>query len=383
MTAAGLRARRATTGADGGAPGAGRPLFVAGALGALVVTLFGVAVITAAVLVGWIAAPHARSGLAGVLRTAAVLWLVGNHVGLTLRGTGRVGMLPLGLVLLPGFLLWRAGRWVVRTGQVLRLRHVGYATLALAVPYALLTGLLAIGSRSAGESSSVPLAFACGLLLPLVAGGLGGARELAPWSQLAALLPQRPRAYVLGLAATLATLFAAGAVLAGAALAAHLGEASRLEGSLAPGLVGAVLLLLLEIGYVPNAIIWGISFCLGPGFAFGASTVVAPTGSALTSLPAFPLLAALPPGVHAAMPGWLEPTVLAVPYLAGAIGGLLLSRSAPGMSLDAAPLWGLACGVSCGGALGPARGVLRWPARRWPPCRRRAVRLAGRDRVRT
>ena len=109
MTAAGLRARRATTGADGGAPGAGRPLFVAGALGALVVTLFGVAVITAAVLVGWIAAPHARSGLAGVLRTAAVLWLVGNHVGLTLRGTGRVGMLPLGLVLLPGFLLWRAG----------------------------------------------------------------------------------------------------------------------------------------------------------------------------------------------------------------------------------------------------------------------------------
>ncbi len=352
MTASGLDARRADAGARSGAPGSERPLFVIGALGAVAVTVFGLAVITLLVLAGWITAPHPRGGLPGVLRTSAVLWLVGNHVGVTLRGTGRIGMLPLGLVLLPGFLLWRAGRWVVRTGQVLRLRHVGYATLALAVPYALVTSVLALASRSAHVSSSVPLAFACGLLLPLVAGGLGGARALAPWSRLAALLPPRPRAFVLGLAGMLATLFAAGAVLAGAALAVHLGEASRLEQSLAPGAVGAILLLLLELGYLPNAIIWAISFSLGPGFAFGASTVVAPTGSALTQLPAFPLLAALPPGLHAAMPGWLEPMVLALPYLAGVIGGMLLSRSAPGMPLDAAPLWGLACGVACGGALG-------------------------------
>jgi hypothetical protein len=157
---------------------------------------------------------------------------------------------------------------------------------------------------------------------------------------------------VLGLAGILATLFAAGAVLAGAALAIHLGEAARLERSLAPGAVGTVLLLLLGLGYVPNAIIWAITFSLGPGFAFGTSTIVAPTGSALTRLPAFPLLAAMPPGLHAAMPGWLEPTVLGLPYLAGVIGGLLISRSAPGMSLDAAPLWGLACGVASGASLG-------------------------------
>ncbi len=327
-------------------------MFVNGAMGAAVVTVLGLAVITVLVLVGWITAPHASVGLTGVLRTAAALWLVGNHVGVTLRGTGRIGMLPLGLVLLPGFLLWRAGRWVVRAGGVLRLRNVGYATLALTVPYASLTTALAVASRSARESSSVPMAVACGLLLPLVAGGLGGARALAPWSQLAALLPQRPRAYVLSLAGMLATLFAAGAVLAGAALAVHLGEASRLERSLAPGAVGAVLLLLLEVGYLPNAIIWAVAFSLGPGFAVGTSTVVAPTGSALTQLPAFPLLAALPPGLHHAMPGWLEPTVLALPYLAGLIGGLLLSRSARRMPLDAAPLWGLGCGVACGGALG-------------------------------
>jgi hypothetical protein len=323
-----------------------------GILGAAAAAAVGLAVITAAVLAGWIAAPHGGAGLPSALRTAAALWLASQHVGFTLRGTGRIGMLPLGLVLLPGALLWRAGRWIVRAGQLRRLRHVGYAALALAAPYALLTSALAVASRSARESSSVVQALGCGLLLALVAGGLGGARALAPWSQLVTLLPPRARALVLGSAGTLATLGAAGAVLAGSSLALHLSEASRLERSLAPGAVGALLLLLLELGYLPNAIIWAVCFALGPGFAFGTSTVVAPTGSALTQLPAFPLLAALPPGLHEAMPGWLEPTVLALPYLAGVIGGLLLSRAAPGMALDAAPLWGLACGAVCGGVLG-------------------------------
>ena len=354
VTTSGVSARRAGVGvaADAGAPAPERALFVTGVLGAGAVTVFGLAVITVLVLAGWITAPHAGGGLPAVLRTAAALWLVGNHVGFALRSTGRIGMLPLGLVLLPGFLLWRAGGWMVRAGQVRRLRHIGYATVALAVPYALLSSALALASRSAQSSSSIPQAVICGLLLPLVAGGLGAARALAPWSQLAALLPQRPRALVLGIGGTLATLVTVGAALAGAALAMHLDEASRLERSLAPGVVGAILLLLLEVGFLPNAIVWAISFSLGPGFAFGASTVVTPTGSALTQLPAFPLLAALPPGLHAAMPGWLEPTVLALPYLAGVAGGLLLSRCAPRMPLDVAPLWGLACGVACGCVLG-------------------------------
>src|SRR5258708_17708786 len=62
------------------------------------------------VLAGWVAAPHSGLGLIGVLRTAAVLWLVGHHVAVQVSDAGRIGMLPLGLVALPGALLWRAGR---------------------------------------------------------------------------------------------------------------------------------------------------------------------------------------------------------------------------------------------------------------------------------
>jgi hypothetical protein len=325
---------------------------VTGAIAAGVVTATGLAAITVLVLAGWIAAPHASLGLAAVLRVSAALWLVGHHVGFSFRGAGRIGLLPLGLVLLPGALLWRAGGWVVRAGQVRRLRHVGYAAVALAVPYALLTAALALASRSALESSSLPQSVAWGLLLALAAGGLGGARALAPWPQLVRLLPERPRSMVVGVAGALATLAGGGALLAGISLTVHLHEAAVLERDLAPGAVGSVLLVLLQLSYLPNAVIWAIAFSLGPGFAFGSGTAVAPTGSALAQLPAFPMLAALPPGLHAAVPGWIEPTVLAMPYLAGVLGGLLLIRAAPALALDAAPLWGLACGAVSGGVLG-------------------------------
>ena len=89
MTPAGLGAWR--TGAGAGAPGPQRALFVKGVLGAGALTIFGLAVTTVLVLVGWITAPHTQGGLVAVLRTAAALWLVGNHVGVALRGTGTNG----------------------------------------------------------------------------------------------------------------------------------------------------------------------------------------------------------------------------------------------------------------------------------------------------
>ncbi len=328
-----------------------RSLLSIGTIAALAVTGTGVAVITLLVLIGFVAAPHAGFGLPAVLRTAAMLWLVGHHVGFTFRGAGRIGMLPLGLVVLPGALLWRAGRWVARVGGVNRLRHAGLAALGLAIPYAVATGVLALASRSALASASLLQAVAWGFLLALAAGGLGAARALAPWPTLVRLLPERPRSAVIAVAGCLAALATMGALVAGISLAVHLHEAATLEKSLAPGVVGTVLLLLLEFGYLPNAIVWAIAFTLGPGFAFGSATVVAPTGSALGQLPALPLLAALPPGVHSALPGGLEPVVLALPYLAGGLGGLLLVRAAPALGLDTAPMLGLVCGAVSGGML--------------------------------
>jgi hypothetical protein len=329
-------------------PGATRPLAVTGAIAACAVMITGLVILTPLVLVGWIAAPHAGLGLPGVLRTATGLWLAAHHVGFALRGAGRIGMLPLGLVLIPGSLLWRAGQWVVRTAQLSRLSEVGYAALALAAPYAVLCGAVALASRSRLATPSLPQAVVAGFLIALCAGGLGAARAVAPWDRLARLLPPRPRSVVLGTAGSLAVLGVAGALLAGASLATHLREFGSLNDALGAGAVGSVLLLLAQLAYVPNAVIWAMCFTLGPGFAFGTGTVVAPTGAALGPLPMFPMLAAMPSGAHASLPVWVSVVMLVAPYLAGAFGGVLLVRAAPSPASEIAPLWGFACGAATG-----------------------------------
>ncbi|HEX6525050.1 MAG TPA: DUF6350 family protein [Streptosporangiaceae bacterium] len=327
-----------------------RPLVVTGGMAAGAAAASGLAVLTTLTAVGWITAPHVGigSGLGGVLRTAALLWLVAHHVGFSVHGAGQIGLLPLGLVLLPGALLALAGRWVVRTAGVTRLRHVGYVAIATAFPYALLAGAIAVASRTPVDSPSLWQAVVAGFLLAAVAAGLGAAHALAPWSRLVSLMPARPRSVVMGMLATMALLVVAGAALSGGSLVAHLHQVRIASDALAPGPGGAALLLLAQVAYVPNAIVWAISYTLGPGFAFGAGTVVAPTGSALGPVPVFPMLAALPGGARPSGPGWLALLMLAVPYLAGVFGGIVTVRIAPTPMLEAAPLWGFAAGTAAG-----------------------------------
>ena len=120
-------------------------------------------------------------------------------------------------------------------------------------------------------------------------------------------------------------LAAAGAILAGASLAAHLSGFRSLNEALGAGFVGSVLLLLAQLAYVPNAVIWAVCFTLGPGFAFGAGTVVAPTGAALGPLPMFPMLAAMPSGAHLGLPG-----LVSVAMLSRALSGRGVRRAAAG-----------------------------------------------------
>ncbi len=168
-----------------------RPMLIAGGIAAFAAAASGLAVLVLVTLIGWITAPHVGvgSGLPGVLRSAGLLWLGAHHVEVTVRGVGRIGLLPLGLVLLPGALLERAGRWLTHEGHVRRLRHVWHAALAMAFPYALFTAAVAVGSRTPVAAPSLWQAVVVGFLIAFVAGGLGAARGLAPWRKLASLMP--------------------------------------------------------------------------------------------------------------------------------------------------------------------------------------------------
>ncbi|WP_344834184.1 cell division protein PerM [Actinocorallia longicatena] len=341
----------------GGGPA--RPLAVTGMVGAAWCVGLGLVVLTTVTLVGWIAAPRTGlgEGLPGVFRTAVNFWLVSHHAGFSVP-SGRVGLLPLGLILLPGGLLYRSGGWVIRAAESRYRQRVGVVqvSLLLAAPYATFAVMLALIARTPALRPSPGEAFVACFSLAFVAGGLGAARALSASrgkvrsgvGALLRLLPDRPRSVVMGLLGAMAVLIASGALLIGSSLALHHREAGDVYALLAPGAVGGALLILVEIAYLPNAVIWGMAFAVGPGFSVGAGTSVSPTGVFLGALPSFPPLAALPQPGPAPL---LSLLALLAPFAAGAVGGTLVVRAMPSTVPEAAPLWGFVSGVATGGVM--------------------------------
>jgi hypothetical protein len=332
----------------------------------------GLAVLTTLTLIGWIAAPRSAvgQGLPSVFRTACQLWLAAHHAGFAIPG-GRVGLLPLGLMILPGALLYRAGLWMARDAD-LRLRMparlpkgtprevenarrraqlvlVAQAGISLAAPYALLAGVIALVGRNDITQPFLADALVSHLVLAFLAGSVATARTIGPWKSMLRLLPDRPRSLVVGTAVALSILLSAGLLLVLGAIAVNFREIQQLSDVLSPGFVGGLLLVLVEVLFLFNAVIWGMSYIAGPGFAIGTGTLVAPTGVKLSAVPTLPLLGALPaPGTA---PPWLM-SVIAVPFLAGAVAGVVVIRIAPTPTVEAAPLWGFACGLASGAMAG-------------------------------
>ncbi|GAA4606746.1 DUF6350 family protein [Actinoallomurus liliacearum] len=334
-----------------------RPLAVTGIVAAVWAAGIGLTVLVTITLIGWIAAPRSAlgTGLPGVFRTAVGFWLVAHHAGFTVPH-GRVGLLPLGLMILPGMLLFRAGGWIARTGRVRGRYRIGvtHAAFALAIPYAVLSGLLALLARSSAIQPSAWQGLLLCFLLAMFAGGLGAARTLvsttnrAPWVAMLGLLPRRARSVAAGVTGATAVLLGAGVLIFLASLLFHFSEAENLYGVLKPGVVGGILLTLIGLVYLPNAALWAVGYAVGPGFAVGAGTSVSPSGVFVGMIPAFPPFAALPePGPAPAV----SLLALGVPFIAGAVGGVFTIRYQPTEATEAAPLWGFVSGVVTGGVI--------------------------------
>ncbi|WP_223187447.1 DUF6350 family protein, partial [Streptomyces sp. CBMA29] len=122
-----------------------------------------------------------------------------------------------------------------------------------------------------------------------------------------------------------------GALIGAAALAWHAGAAGRTFAQLSGPLAGQLAVLLVAVALVPNLAVWGASYALGPGFAVGVGSGVAPAGaSGYPLLPGFPLLAALPDEGSGGLVGW---ATLVVPAAAGLLVAWSVGRAADAWSL--------------------------------------------------
>jgi hypothetical protein len=350
-------------------PAARSPL-AAGSAAAVWAVAAGLLCLCLPVLLVW--AVEDRSGSAAVeaLRTGARLWLVAHGVPLEVPG-GRFALTPLGLALVPLALVCRFVTSGGRACAVPGLRAARRLALGTALPYAVLVGLVAALTSDPEVHISPVLALLYGGAVGAVGAAVGALRldrlHRAAWHA----LPERARRLAVAGGAPVLLALAAGSLLVGASLVAHLGAAAELAGAGSPGVVGGLALLLACLALVPNAVVWGASWLAGPGFAVGVGTTVSPFGHELGPVPAVPLLAALP---ASGIPGWVGLLALLVPLVGGGLAGRIVvgrlgeSPSARRTALEAAlvgPVAGATLALLAwlsGGAAGGERLVEVGPA---------------------
>jgi hypothetical protein len=92
----------------------------------------------------------------------------------------------------------------------------------------------------------------------------------------------------------IALLLGASSIIFGLSLLLNISMVRDLTIVLQPGIFGGLLLLMLNILYIPNAIVATLAYFSGVGFAVGSGTLVSPFSHRLNKIPAMPLLGALP-----------------------------------------------------------------------------------------
>jgi hypothetical protein len=111
-------------------------------------------------------------------------------------------------------------------------------------------------------------------------------------------------------------LFAVGALLVTVSLVRHVGQIAGTLTDLQAGPVGELALTVLGALCLPTLDIWAMAVVVGPGFDLGSAGALTAFGGQVETLPALPVLAAIPTTV----PVW-GPALMLVPVALGVLAG--------------------------------------------------------------
>jgi Family of unknown function (DUF6350) len=338
-----VQLERPRTAATGPLP---RSPVLTGAVAAGWAGALGLALVVVTVLLVWLLAPHGAAGPGDVIHAGVLVWLAANH-GTVVLSSGSLSLVPLGLVLVPAVVLFRSGCWAGRASAEALPAAVA-ATVAMTASYAVGAAVLASASSQPGSAGQVGSVLLGAAGLAAVSGGAGVLHGAGLWGELADRLPEPAIPVLRGAATGLAVLLGGGALILAVTLMDHFGQVTDLSRSVQGSATGGLALLLLGVASIPTAVVWATAFCVGPGFAVGVGTTVAPAGVALGPVPALPLLGALPGTGPAAS---IALAALAVPLLAGIVVGLV-AASRPASTLGRTAGEALAAGALAGAGLG-------------------------------
>lgn len=256
-------------------------------------------------------ASNAQFTATGVLLAAMPGWLAAYQVPIEIFGL-ELGILPLLPTIGVAALTARAAARAAERLDLRRPAQAGFVIGVVACAHAV-AGLVLAGLSADKAVTANPLsALYYPALVAALAATAGVARRCG---LLAAVVRSADAVAVAGLRAgalAVVLLLTAG----GAVLTFGLLTSIATARDLFPmGVGNAVGMLLLSIGYVPNAMVAATSFIAGPGFSLG-TVDVAPLEFHGGRLPGVPLLAALPEQQHA----WW-PALFVLPLVVGIVVG--------------------------------------------------------------
>lgn len=324
--------------------------------------------ITAVATVSWFTAQSPQ--LADAIRAGTHFWLLANGAGLSL-GTQRWTLMPLGITVVLMVMVASMASFALRQALLAlgtpgvdelsrgeRSALVRNITLVSAGAY---TASVTITASLVGTTNQGARALVGSGILALIAAYLGvaraaGYRMVESWPPWARAIPN---AVVGGV--SVAVLAGTAAVVT--ALIRNFAKVSYLATQITPEPGPGFMVLLIQLIYWPNLVLWAASWVLGAGFRIGQGSLVSPSGTDLGFLPAIPVFGALP----AEGPGspwlllWLFSGVVA-----GIVVAVVMLRARPGARFDelslASGLAGLvaglvlaALGMVSGGDLGTER----------------------------
>jgi len=279
-------------------------------------------------------------------RLAGQLWLLGQGAQLDLP-SGPLRLAPLVLTLLIAWGLSRAAGSVV----TLQARHtpaeVAPVVVVVVAVHVAVTALLALLVDGPGAEVGLLRAVLASVVVALPAAGWGVLRDSGLGGELADRFPGPARALGKAVVAGTLALGACCTAVLVVALIDDVAGVSRLTTGLGGASAGAAGQVGLSLLLLPNATAAVIGLAAGPGFLVGAGTLVSVHGVSLGSVPALPLMAALPDTQAVPLLAFVSQ---ALPVLAGLVAGLVLGRrlgDADGGTVTAA-LWGVVAGVGVG-----------------------------------
>ncbi|MFI8961306.1 DUF6350 family protein [Streptomyces sp. NPDC053493] len=287
----------------------------------------GLGMLAVLVTAAWIASPFPDGGPGAALHTAAGLWLLAHGGDLVRTDTvsglpAPLGVTPLLLTALPLWLAHRAARDTLDPDDRRAAPPAAGAVAAVAGGYLLVAAVVVVYTEAGPLPAELLSTGAWTTVTVLAAAGAGA------WTAQGRPLPDREESATALRAAGLAltVLLGGGALAAGASLLWHVGDAQASFDGMAGEWSGRAAVTLLVVALLPNAVVWGVAYGLGPGFALGTGALVTPLGFTGTpAVPDFPLLAALP----GEGPGrWLHWAAAAVPAVAALVLGRRVGRAA-------------------------------------------------------